>query len=323
MYLGGARIFVSVASYRDPLAPSTVHDLFAKADRPSNVYVGVLSQVVKELDANCLVGSGNNVREVVIPAQESRGACWARHRIFSTLMHDEDFVLQIDSHSRFDKGWDTKLLKMFEKAGDPKAVFSTYPASFDPITNYFSPQTYNRFDCQSFDERLGFPLITSGVRPPDQIPDYPELTPFIAGGCLFTATSTIRSVPYDPYLYFLGEEINYAIRLWTHGFNIYTPNIPFMYHFYGRSAQRPFHWDDQARVFAELNRVSFERNKHLLGISPTTDAKALLHIEKFSLGRARTLDQWQIASGINIKNRTLTIAAKQGVMKHFDNRIFT
>ncbi len=321
VYLGGARIFVSIASYRDPQAPDTVKDLFAKADRPESIFAGVLSQVVKGIDDHCLVGHHPNVRQVIIPAKESRGACWARHRIFTTLLHEEEFVLQIDSHSRFDKGWDTKLFRMFEKANDPMAVFSTYPSSFDPYTGYFSPQTYNRFDCQSFDEKLGFPLISSGVRPPSEVPEFPELTPFVSGGCTFTTAKAVRQVPYDPYLYFLGEEINYSIRLWTHGFNIYTPNMPFMYHYYGRSPQRAVHWEDQASVFAELNRVSFARNKHLLNIEKTTDVKALAHIERFGLGRARTLDQWQIASGINIKHRTLSEDAKRGIMRKFDNRI--
>jgi hypothetical protein len=322
MYLAGAKIFVSMASYRDPQALPTVKDLFNKADNPTRVYVGILTQVVKGLDDHCTVSNIPNVRQVIIDAKESRGACWARHRIFTTLLHDETFVLQIDSHSRFDQGWDTTLLKMFEQTNDVNAVFSTYPSAFNPETNYFSPQTYNRFDCQGFDKSLGFPLITSGVKSPSEIPIKAQLTPFIAGGCLFTTSAIIRRVPYDPYLYFLGEEINYAIRLWTHGYNIYTPNKPFMYHFYGRSPQRSFHWEDQAKVFAELNRVSFERNRHILGITPSKDTKALIHLDKFCLGKQRTLDQWQIASGIDIKNQTLTDDAKKGIMKQFDNRIY-
>lgn len=311
---------MSVASYRDPQAPLTVKDLLEKADRPSSISVGVLSQLASGLDDHCKVGSSSNVREVIIPAQESRGACWARHRIFTTLLHDEDFVLQIDSHSRFDPGWDTKLLRMFERTQDPLAVFSTYPSAFNPETNHFSPQTYNRFDCQSFND-MGFPVISSGVIGVGKAPQQAELTPFIAGGCMFTSSKTIRAVPYDPYLYFVGEEINYAIRLWTHGFNIYTPNDPFMYHFYGRSATRSFHWDDQAKIFTELNRISFARNRHLLGIQLTDNTKALEHIDKFALGKARTLDQWQIASGINLKNRTISENARKGIMNRFDNRI--
>lgn len=321
MYLGGARIFVSIASYRDPEAPATVRDLFAKADRPSLVTVGILSQADKRLDQACIVESHPNVRQVIISPKESRGACWARHRIFTTLMHDETFVLQIDSHSRFDQGWDTRLRRMFEKTQDPNAVFSTYPSSYNPETGYISPQTYNRFDCQSFND-LGFPIISSGVIAAERGPEVAERTPFIAGGCMFTLTSTVRKVPYDPYLYFLGEELNYAIRLWTNGFNIYSPNEPFMYHFYGKAVTTPFHWTDQAKEFAELNRVSFERNRHVLGIIQSSDAKALKFIENFSLGKVRTLDQWQICSGINIKNKTLTEDAKRGVMKTFDNRIY-
>ena len=43
-------IFVSVASYRDPEAPHTIRSLFAQAESPSRVHVGVCFQC--ELDGD-------------------------------------------------------------------------------------------------------------------------------------------------------------------------------------------------------------------------------------------------------------------------------
>ncbi len=322
MYLGGTRIFVSIASYRDPEAPHTVRSLLEKADRPQNITIGVLSQLEQDHDSHCVVGSTPQVREVIVPARESRGACWARHRIFTTLMHDEDFVLQIDSHSRFDPGWDTCLLQMYESTNDPNAVLSTYPSAFDPHTGFFSPQMYNRFDCQNFNGE-GLPIVSSAAFSLDKAPATLALTPFIAGGCMFTTTRAVRTVPYDPFLYFVGEELNYAIRLWTHGFNIYTPNRGFMYHFYGKSPVAPKHWDDQVSRYGELNSRSFERNKHLLGIKPSKNTKALQFLELFDFGKARTYAQWQACAGIDIQRQVISDDARVGIMKAFDSRPYS
>ena len=42
----------------------------------------------------------------------------------------------------------------------------------------------------------------------------------------------MREVPYDPDLYFHGEEVAMSARLWTSGFNIYAPNRLLLFHLY-------------------------------------------------------------------------------------------
>ena len=64
----------------------------------------------------------------------------------------------------------------------------------------------------------------SRYRMPEQKPSEPLANALIAGGFLFGPGSIVSDVPYDPYLYFDGEEISVSARLWTHEYNIYTPN---------------------------------------------------------------------------------------------------
>lgn len=58
----------------------------------------------------------------------------------------------------------------------------------------------------------------------------PAPSPFISAGMLFTLGHAVMEVPYDPYLYFTGEEITLGARLWTSGWEIYCPNEVISYH---------------------------------------------------------------------------------------------
>ena len=71
------------------------------------------------------------VRTIEVHASESKGACWARHKVQS-LWQGEDYYLQIDSHMRFVQGWDEILIAMLEQCDSPKPVLSTYPLQFTP-----------------------------------------------------------------------------------------------------------------------------------------------------------------------------------------------
>ena len=67
----------------------------------------------------------------------------------------------------------------------------------------------------------------------------------------------VRNVPYDPELYFYGEEISLSARLWTHGYNIYTPNDLVLFHLYKTSSAEELHnthWNDHHDWFESNDR---------------------------------------------------------------------
>lgn len=54
----------------------------------------------------------------------------------------------------------------------------------------------------------------------------------LAAGCLFAPGRLVQALPYDPHFYFHGEEQALAVRLFTHGWDIFhTPRLP-GYHLY-------------------------------------------------------------------------------------------
>lgn len=292
-------IFVSIASYRDPDCQNTVRDLFAKAAFPQRIVIGLCLQIVPDEDEDCRVASDfpQQMRVIEVHASESRGACWARSRI-QELWRGEDYFFQVDSHMRFVSGWDEKLIAMLAKCPGKKPVLSTYPLEFTP-PDRFAPDRLVTIRPKGFDAD-GVLTQNSTLSPLEQAPELPAPGCFISAGMLFTLGRVVDEVPYDPYLYFTGEEISLGVRLWTSGWDIYCPNQVIAYHNYSKQEERPRHWVDQTD-WTELSRRSHRRIRHILDIETSKDKDVILELERYGLGSVRTLAEYEKCSGLDFK----------------------
>ncbi len=61
---------------------------------------------------------------------------------------------------------------------------------------------------------------------------------FVSAHFLFTLGAFVNDVPYDPELYFHGEEIMLAIRAFTHGYDLFHPPEHILWHEYTRDLSR-------------------------------------------------------------------------------------
>lgn len=126
------KIFVSIASYCDPLLFFTLKDCFAKAKYPQNLIFGVVDQnETSQKETINLCSFHKQIRYVSINKLDTYGVCWARNIAFS-LYDDEDFLLQIDSHMLFEQDWDQTLIQQYSdlKINSKKPIISTYPYAF-------------------------------------------------------------------------------------------------------------------------------------------------------------------------------------------------
>jgi SAM-dependent methyltransferase len=305
------RIFVSIASYRDTEAPPTITDLFAKAAHPARVFAGVLWQVVPGDDDDCVGGVAppGQVRSLTVHASQSMGPCWARHRILAELRGDEDYVLQIDSHSRFAPGWDDALLAMLRSCPSPRPVLSSYPISYLPPdrlgTRHIPVQVARHFNDN------GVLSLHSRTLPYEQRPPCPQPSAFVGAGCIFAPAAAFDDVPYDPLLYFQGEEITLAARLWTHGWDLFTPNDVLIYHDYTNDRGRPRHWSDN-RDWPTLNARSFARVRYLLAREAAADPEAVRDVERHGLGQVRTLEEYERFADVDFRRRSIGPRAADG-----------
>jgi hypothetical protein len=230
--------FVSIAAYRDPDLLPTIADGLAMARHPERLRFGICWQYGSELIGSEQL-SGSQFAVHYVDARLSRGVCWARAEIMK-LYDGEDWYLQLDSHHRFTQDWDEKLVEQAGLTGSSRPVLSSYAAGFTPGREAEAAEhvTTMEFDC----------FTEHGVLlPKPAIVPEPRVTPirarFISAHFLFTVGSFVRDVPYDPELYFLGEEITLAVRAFTHGYDLFHPARHIVWHEYTR-AGRAKHWDD-------------------------------------------------------------------------------
>jgi hypothetical protein len=210
-------------------------------------------------------------------------------------------VLQIDSHMRFADHWDEKLIAMLARCPSARPILSTYPAAFTPPDRIDS-HVVALIHLAGFDDD-GLPRQESIGYSPDRLGGGPRPSAFVAGGFLFGDRRWIAEVPYDPLIYFQGEEITLAARLFTHGWDIFIPTDVLAYHDYNRGDQ-PRHWNDRPD-WADLNRRSLRRVRHLLGIETSQDPDTVRDLGRYGLGSRRSLANYQAFAGVDFRARTI------------------
>ena len=303
-------IFVQIASYRDRECQWTVKDLFDKARNPERISVGVFWQVVPEEDEDCFVEPPpypGQVRSRQVHARDCLGLGWARHQALA-LRRDETFVLQIDSHMRFVEGWDEKLLYHYRQCPNPKSVITVYPPRYTPPNDiaFDDPirvQTLDRFTgigILRFSGREVEPQLQNG-RP------YP--TAGLAGGFCFGPAAMVEEVPTDPKIFFCGEEISWAVRLFTHGYDLYSPPEHIVFHYYIREdGRRP--WEDSQDWHERYHR-SVTRVRQLLEPARAADFGPVQDLGPYGLGSERSLADYEKFSGVSFAGRNVAHYAKR------------
>ncbi len=295
-------IFVSIASYRDSECSMTLLDLYKNATNPLNIFTGICQQNDSKIDSDCIPDDfkyKSNVRIIRIPSNEARGPTKARYYC-STLYNNEMYYMQIDSHTRFVKGWDSRCLNMInslENVGIEKIVLSYYPKQFGEKDSKMVPRI-----CKSFFNERNM-ISFEGAQLMEQT-ELPTPNAYIAAGFFFCKGTFLQELPFDPELdyIFVGEEILHSIRFYTHGWNIYSPNKDIVFHEYTR-AEKPKIWTDL--TYSDLD--AFNKIKYLLGIDTKNIVKNYLlkNIDKYGIGNTRTIQDYYEYTGITLNSKTV------------------
>ena len=318
-------IFIQIPAYRDPDLPATIRSLIDRSSNPQRLRFGICLQLFRE-DPEAwrqnAFPAHPYLRVDHINALNSKGCTWARHRA-QQLFQNEDFTLQIDSHMRAVSNWDEKLIETWNDCSDPMAVLSVYPNAFTQPNTPINADYLPRITTKRFNPTSG--LVTNAAtlkhKIPDDQPDKPWPCAFIAGGFLFAKGEIVKTTPADPNIYFDGEEISLAARLWTRGHNIYSPNKQILYHLYKTKDDNDnstHHWTDHSQ-WHKLNRRSLVRVHALLNNlenAPSTIRQKpgdLDDLETYGLGTSRSIEDYFNYAGVNFKEKTISENAKAGI----------
>jgi len=241
-------IYVAIAALDDEELVPTLKDLYSKASEPSRVHVGLVvqstsSQWYKDVSKEAQSISPNIrhrfVRITSKNALEVLGVGQGRE-LSHSMYQDEDYVLQIDSHSMFLENWDEILIGLLHLA--KKATDNSHTLLTAYAGNYFLDENGNR--------TLEFP---EGLNPHYGF-YYPLYRPYVSNAGLPSwdtvplskiSTTTDRFVPspkfnanfafgdkrfaetlgLDSSVIFFEEEIVQSVNLMGSGWSLVFPNV--------------------------------------------------------------------------------------------------
>lgn len=300
-------IFISIASYCDSVLPYTVTQAIAKAANPKNLHFGIVDQSPNDTPHPFPQGIPHaKLSYHRVDPLYARGPCWARAQAM-TMYTDENWFFQIDSHTDFDQNWDDVLIQNMLAFGQ-KAVISSYPNPFTLENGSPSYQICTRNalvhvvkrNAQFTEDRAVLSFEAHPITTPGVIRGF-----HVGAGCLFTQGSFVYDFPYDPWYYFHGEEQAIALRLFTHGWDIWHIPMQPTFHLYNTktatSVPRTLHWDknqDQNRTskWWQLEQRSQARLSALV---------AGEHLGIYGLGTERTVSDYAQFSGIDYEKRVV------------------
>ncbi|MGD8163215.1 GlcNAc-transferase family protein [Pantoea sp. FN0307] len=323
-----ATIFISIASYRDPELLPTLRDMLRHAAHPENLHIAICwqdNEMPEVFEQAGFTPQGGRVvegREVLmfrynqaridvisVHYYTSQGACWARS-LAETLFENERYFLQIDSHCRFIPDWDNEMTVMLRQlqTTSPRPIISSYPPAYKPGDDEeASKKTYvSRLIFREYDTQ-GIPMFSST---PFQA-EVPVRGSYLAGGFIFTLGDFVKTVPNDPQIFFAGEEIAMAVRAFTHGYDVYHPHKPLLWHYYQRKEHSKVWGDhnnqakDQGKVekaWWERDLVAKKRVRTLLGLE---EKESVASLAPYTLGNQRTLRQFEYQAGICLQKSTV------------------
>jgi len=305
-----SKIFVQIASYRDPQLVYTLDSLLQNAANPDKLHICIAFQYseedsfTKDLDK---YRDDSRFTIIDIPYKESKGACYARNLIQQEY-NDETYTLQLDSHHRFTQHWDKLCIEMLQELqyiGYKKPLLTSYIPSYDPKND---PDA--RVDTpwgMSFDRFTPEGVVFFLPYYIDKDASYPIRARFFSAHFAFTIGQHAVEVQHDPQYYFHGEEISLAVRSFTHGYDLFHPHKVIAWHEYTREG-RTKQWDDD-NTWGERNQYCHSKLRSLLNIDNQKDIVEF----RYGLGVERTLKDYQTYAGIKFTDRSITQACKDNI----------
>lgn len=263
---------------------------FNNADDSSSIFMGVAA-FVDEGFYNNLVQRTSSIDNLIIDRYDYEiNTGTGIGRTYAKLRYaNQDNILQVDSHTHFEKGWDTTLTKLWADAlaetGNEKTVVSGYLPGYvikdGQLIKVESKCGYSIFTnsklCTPWNRLrwLDFPLdrftqITKAFVPAMKI----------SGTFILSDHHYAEFSGHVPYMRLYDEEIIQSIELFAEGYAMAFPNceIPLFHHYAGprqtgRSTSREMEesmdrymsdspekcraWEDYAHV--DLSKSSFQR----------------------------------------------------------------
>jgi hypothetical protein len=237
-------ILLTISACNERDLHQTIKSALISADVPENLYFDIITHDFYPIDHD-LDNLTLNINHIKLSYGGPLGV--GKARMYSQLIGDrkQNYHLQVDAHMIFEKHWDTDIVNNYKNIlkvnNIDKAIISAYVPYWygdaedkprlhngdfiDPY-NYIKTDTiYNgKIEFKPYDPNHFVKSVSAGPvsvdwskHPNGFIEQYT-----IVGHYVFGPISMLEDVLPDPMLVFEGEELSYAIRLWTRGYRIFS-----------------------------------------------------------------------------------------------------
>jgi hypothetical protein len=302
------KIFIHLPAYREPELIPTIKNALENADKPKNLVFGICRQYHPDDQFDNLDEFRKDKRFKIYDMlyTEAKGLPYARAIINEKLLTDEDFVLQLDSHHRFTKGWDTTLLTWYDDL--VKEGYNPLICGYLPYYDPFNDPEKRVMEPWLSEAASFYPHGTIFIRPTG-IPNWQSLTKpyparFLSGHFAFGPNKWAKDVKHDPDIYFSGEELNLTVRSFTHGYDLFHPHRVIIWHATMREERSgKLVWDDQSKRGDDMwwKQQSIGRAK-IRQLLRTEDNG--FDLTGYDLGTVRTLREYEKYAGIHFKKKS-------------------
>lgn len=283
------RIYLSIASYCDTELFSTVRSAIENVSDVDRLYLYIYSQdedhLHPDIDSLMLL---YKVRKYFYKKDNfiySNGVGYARSIAQSNLTNEYKYYFQVDSHTQFIKNWDIEIIEEYSKIHNfwGKSILTSYPAAYvydnekinfvdyahPPVVRVVHNNDVTRFQAKYRE------FFQSESR---------QETGYFCAGLAFGYSEYFLEVPYDPSIFFQGEEHTMSIRFFNKNTRLIAPNKTFIYHNYNGD-RRSRNWEKNScwHMNDEIskNRITKFFNGEVLDTFGVKKEIADLWIEKF------------------------------------------
>lgn len=287
-------IFVQIPVYHDLEITRTIKDCLKKSSGKHIINFGVHLSYFKNNDID--IPEASNIHYSTSLAPSNIGVGIGRY-LANEFYNGEDYYLQIDSHMRFEEFWDDILINNYlkYKSSGANPVISAYPGAYDydgfevNILNSKSHVSYTDFVPElSFQDNY--------VPHQRAVGNFSNnvFSKSVSAAVVF-GSGDLALIKPNKKIFFWGEEVLMALRLYTHGFDIMLPESQLFYHLYydhskGHKNLRRQVSEDFPKECRDLERVSQNELKRIIFERPIGDQE---------LGSKRTLEEYEQFAGIN------------------------
>ena len=237
----------------------------------------------------------------------AKGPTYAR-ALTRKLLGNQEYCMQIDAHTDFAKSWDEHLKAEWKATHNEFAVISTVPypttAKSEAKPGASKGREVSRA-CQVRFNDNGIPDYRSPADGYASNLEAPLLSHSWSAAFSFAKCHFEESVPNDAFSYYAKpiEQFPRYVRMWTRGYDVYTPTQNYVFHDY--SEQENGHGNNEwfrKNMKQRFRDESVNRAKMIIG-APTDENYSdsdIANLGIYGPGKRRTIKQLEEFMSIDI-----------------------